>query len=98
MPHVSLYFVIITLLTVGYGDINPTNTISKCIVMFIIVFTIFFIPKQTNELLRLMSLQSRYRRLQYKHTEVRHICVTGYVGLQALKNFCQELFHVDHGG
>jgi len=36
-------------------------------------------------------------RTTYKSVEVRHILVSGYVGLQALKNFCEELFHQDHG-
>jgi hypothetical protein len=44
-----------------------------------------------------MNMQSKYRRTTYKSVEIRHIVVTGYVGLQALKNFCEELFHPDHG-
>jgi len=54
--HTSLYFVIVTLLTVGYGDENPETEFGKFIVIFIIVFTIVLIPKQTNELLTLMNL------------------------------------------
>lgn len=54
--HVAVYFVVVTLLTVGYGDIIPETTWGKLIVLFIVVFTIVLIPKQTNELLRLMSL------------------------------------------
>jgi len=44
-----------------------------------------------------MSIRSRYRRIEYKSIDVRHIVVTGSVGLQALTDFCDELFHVDHG-
>lgn len=95
--HDSLYFVIVTLLTVGYGDDYPKTELGKIIVLFIIIFTIVLIPKQTNELLRLMSIRSRYRRNDYKSTDVRHILVTGSIDLQALKNFCDELFHQDHG-
>lgn len=87
-----------TLLTVGYGDIVPGSLLSQIIVMFIIIFTLFFIPKQTNELIRLMNMQSKYKRYEYVSTEVHHICVTGYVGFQALQSFCQELYHADHGG
>lgn len=28
---------------------------------------------------------------------IRHILVTGSLSLQSLKNFCDELFHQDHG-
>eukprot|EP00347_Sterkiella_histriomuscorum_P022282 403331035 len=95
--HDSLYFVVVTLFTVGYGDYYPSTIFGRIIVMFIIIFTIILIPQQTNELLRLMNLQSRYRRTAYKSVEVKHILVTGSLGLQALKNFCDELFHEDHG-
>ena len=43
-------------------------------------------------------MQSIYARALYKtNTEVPHIIICGYVGLSALKNFCSELFHTDHG-
>lgn len=88
---------IVTLSTVGYGDISPKSIPGKFFVLFIVVITIVIIPKQTSELLRLMNMQSKYRRTTYKSVEVRHIVLTGYVGIQALKNFCDELFHEDHG-
>jgi len=53
--HDALYFGVVTLLTVGYGDITPQTEFGKFIVIFIVIFTIVLIPKQTNELLRLMS-------------------------------------------
>jgi hypothetical protein len=79
--HDALYFVVVTLFTVGYGDFQPETNFGRTIVLFIIIFTIILIPQQTNELLRLMNLQSRYRRTSYKSVEVKHILVTGSVGL-----------------
>jgi hypothetical protein len=43
--HVAVYFVVVTLLTVGYGDIIPSNNWCKLIVLFIVVFTIVLIPR-----------------------------------------------------
>ena len=43
--HDSLYFVIVTLLTVGYGDEYPKTAFGKVLVLFIIIFTIVWIPK-----------------------------------------------------
>jgi len=43
--HDSSYFVVVTLLTVGYGDINPMSYLGKLVVLFIIVFTIVLIPR-----------------------------------------------------
>jgi hypothetical protein len=95
--HDSVYFVIVSLATVGYGDEIPNTEFGRIIVLFIIIFTIVLIPAQTNELLRLIQIRSRYRRIEYKSVDVRHIVVTGSVDLEALSNFCTELFHADHG-
>jgi hypothetical protein len=95
--HDSVYFVIVSLATVGYGDEIPSTEFGRIIVLFIIFFTIVLIPAQTNELLRLMSIRSRFRRIEYKSADVRHIVIAGSIDVQALSIFCTELFHEDHG-
>lgn len=95
--HDSVYFVVVTLATVGFGDEVPHSEFGRVIVLFIILFTIVLIPAQTNELLRLMQIRSRYRRIEYKTVDVRHLVVTGTIDLESLTNFCTELFHQDHG-
>ena len=90
---------VISIATVGYGDISATTDAGKIFTMSLIIFTIvIFIPQQTNELLRLMGLKSFYARKIYKsNPEIPHIVITGYVVVQAIRNFCEELFHSDHG-
>ena len=85
--------------TVGYGDYCPHTDLGKIFVMLLIIYTIvIFIPQQNNELMMLMGLKSFYARKLYKsNPEIPHIVITGYVVVQALRNFCQELFHQDHG-
>ena len=76
--HEAFYFVVITLITVGYGDINPTSPAGKILVITILVLTFIVIPQQSSELLRLMGLQSAFRRKIYKNEEDgNHIFVTG---------------------
>lgn len=95
---VYFYFIVVTLSTVGYGDIYPETDVGQMFITGIIIFIIIMIPKQTNELLRLLAMQSVYVRALYKKDpEIRHIVLTGEVKLPALKNFCDELFHEDHG-
>jgi len=68
--HDALYFVIVTLITLGYGDINPSNEFGQLITLMMIIITIIVVPQQTTELLRLISMQSEFRREEYKGTEV----------------------------
>lgn len=44
-------------------------------------------------------MQSKYARNKYRsNPEIPHILVCGHVELSALRFFCKELFHPDHGG
>ncbi|MCQ2815709.1 MAG: ion channel, partial [archaeon] len=96
--HDFLYFTIITLSTVGYGDIVPLNEIGRIVIILLILFTSYLVPKYTNELLVILENSSVYSRGIYKHNpEIPHLVICGDVSLDALKNFCNELFHVDHG-
>lgn len=93
-----VYFTVVTLATVGYGDVTPKSEEGRVCVIILIIIVLVVIPKQTNELIRLMGLQSVYARDFYKwNPEVPHIIICGYVSVPALKNFCNELFHPDHG-
>lgn len=41
----SLYFVVVTLITVGYGDINPISLDGKIITVGIVTITLVLIPQ-----------------------------------------------------
>ena len=72
--HQAVYFVIVTLATVGYGEIFPDTELGKIFVICVMIVTIVIIPRQTSELLRLLGLQSVYARAIYKaNSEIPHI-------------------------
>jgi hypothetical protein len=96
--HDLLYFIVVTISTVGYGDIYPLTEAGRFVIILLIIIAIYLIPKQTNDLIKLINLSSVYSRASYKsNLEVPHIVISGQVRENALKNFCYELFHPDHG-
>lgn len=92
-----VYFVVVTLATginykknniylVGFGDVVPHSELGRLSVIILIIIVIIVIPKQTNELIRLMGMQSKYARDVYKsNLEVPHIIICGHVTVEALK-------------
>lgn len=93
--HETFYYVVVTITTIGYGDIYPKTDYGKIFTMSLIIYAIVIkIPQQTNDLLRLMGLKSFYARKIYKsNAEIPHIVITGQVMIQAMRNFSQELYH-----
>ena len=51
-----IYFVVITLTTIGYGDVNPDSKLGQVTVVFLIICALVIIQKQTNELIRILDL------------------------------------------
>lgn len=46
--------------TVGYGDISPPDTQSRMIVVLLVGFFFFMIPREINKLNQLLDLSSKY--------------------------------------
>ena len=96
--HEFLYFTVITISTVGYGDIYPISEGGRALIICLIILAAYYIPKKTGEILSILDDTSVYSRENYKsHSEIPHLIVCGSVSVEALVSFCEELFHVDHG-
>ena len=95
--HDYWYFILVSISTVGYGDISPESTFAKLYISGLVLLFLYYIPKSTNKLIRLMSLKSVYATDRYKPIpQCKHVVVTGdLASLDA--DFFTELFHADHG-
>ena len=96
--HHYIYFIIVSLTTVGYGDIMPISVLSKFTMVFFVIFISVVIPSQTDELISLSNAQTIYERKEYmSNPDIPFVVLLGHIELDILKSFCEEYFHSDHG-
>lgn len=96
--HTWIYYMWVTMATVGYGEITPKTTCGRIAAMMMIGFGIISVPKMTNELIEMMKLQSVYARASYvpKSASSTHVIICGDISSTSLRDFFGELFHEDH--
>lgn len=92
-----MYYTVVTICTVGYGDLSPISPLGRLACMCIILFAIVYLPQQTNELIEKMNIFSVYSRRNYTPIgQAKHIVICGDLRTTFLSEFFQELFHEDH--
>lgn len=92
----ALYFVVVTVATVGYGDISPTTQVSKAVMMAFIVISFILIPVQVNALTELLAANSQYRQPFNQSSGESHVIICGYIAdWRKLEKFLKEFFHPD---
>ena len=91
----AFYFMVITTVTVGYGDILPATDEARIIISFFIILMIVIVSKQTSELNELMKYNFKYK-LPYKGKNNDHVILIGNITPNSLFKFCKEFFHPDH--
>lgn len=99
MYHDMLYFMFVTLSTVGFGDICPQTDIGKALFVAAWLIMIIVLQKQVSEYSKVSSLTSEYSQRNYPKTnsEVKHILLLGDGQPDAIDYFLKECFHADHG-
>lgn len=92
----SLYFIVTTVTTVGYGDISAKSSFARVVIAIFILIIIVIITAQTSELNQLMKFSSVYR-LPYKGDKKKHIILAGNnITSMGVLKFLAEFFHPDH--
>ena len=92
----AFYFIIVTVSTVGFGDISPTTQASRAVVVMFIMTSVVLIPIQVNQLSVLLAASSAYRQPFNRLSGESHIIICGYIGdWRKLEKFFKEFFHPD---
>lgn len=95
--HTWMYYTVVTICTVGYGDISPQSGLGKLFCVMVILFAVVYLPQQTNELIDKMNIFSVYARRKYVPIgQAKHVVICGDLRTTFLEEFFGELFHEDH--
>eukprot|EP00741_Cyanophora_paradoxa_P003660 tig00000093_g3557.t1 len=91
--HDSLYYLFVTMSTVGYGDITPMTSLGRAVAIAILVVAFTAVPMQLNKLLALMQMQTAWSRPAALKRNQPHIIVCGQLNFNAVADFLTEFFH-----
>ncbi|GJP58341.1 hypothetical protein CLOP_g23265 [Closterium sp. NIES-67] len=93
----SLYFVVVTISTVGYGDILATNAAGRAVVICIIVAALIILPVQLSNISNLLAHRPYGGRFSAASaTGMRFVVLTGQLSLLSIQQFLAELYHPLH--
>lgn len=92
----SFYYIIVTVATIGYGDVKVTNPIARAVTIIFIGISVVLIPMRLSELQNILSLSNPYSRPFVRQANESHIIITGFTSdKRKLENFLSEFFHPD---
>ena len=96
--HHYFYFIVVSLTTVGYGEIIPESILGKAMIVFLVIVILVVVPDQTSELINLSNAQTIYERKRYLSSpDISFVVLIGDIELEALKGFCTEYFNRKQG-
>jgi len=92
----AFYYMVITMATVGYGDIYPDTSWMRLVIGLFVILSIITISKQTSELNDLIKLNSEYQVAYKESNQIKHVILSGFFNKSSLVKFLNEFYHADH--
>lgn len=97
-----VYFVMVTVSTVGYGDYSPVTVLGRLFIIVFIVAGVAFFSIETGNIMNIMALTSSGKGKYHPKKKGReHVVVTGGAisqpGGAVISSFLKELCHENHG-
>ncbi|CAK4114083.1 unnamed protein product [Aphanomyces euteiches] len=93
-----VYFVVVSISTLGYGDISPRSRLGRLATSIMMLMTFVLVPIQVNHLVATISTHSGYTSSYKEHRTHTHGIITagGEITPGTLANFLRQFFHPDN--
>ncbi|CAH8487309.1 unnamed protein product [Heterobilharzia americana] len=92
-----LYMILVTLATVGYGDVVCTSYLGRIFIIFVIIGALISVTTHMSELSELFQQNNQYQRTIYSEVNPKHIVVCGSVNYKTISVFFNEYVNADKG-
>ena len=91
----AVYFVVVTVGTLGYGDVFPTTEMSRAMVLLLMMGSFVIIPMQVQDLTDALAKVSIYRQPHKRvNDDDQHVIVCGNVNNRLkVERFLSEFYH-----
>ncbi|BFI29276.1 protein MpBK1 [Marchantia polymorpha subsp. ruderalis] len=93
----AFYFMIVTISTVGYGDITPKSDWGRAVAILAILAALIILPAQVNNIMQLASRRPYGGYFAVKKVVgSRFIIVSGNLTFRTVQDFLSEFYHPNH--
>jgi len=90
-----VYFLIVTITTVGYGDISPDTEVGRIFVSLLIIVGIILVAYATPTISELLESYSQYSGSYTQVTDANHVVVSGHINAESIRYFLTDFLHPD---
>jgi len=95
--HTSFYYMIVSLTTVGYGDITPKTEAGRGVILIFLLWSVSLVPYFVSSLVSIFETMNRYDRTVYRpSSRHKHVVVIGEMSAEELRLFLAEWYHKDN--
>ncbi|CAH8610383.1 unnamed protein product [Schistosoma rodhaini] len=96
LPYtIALYYIIVTMSTVGYGDIVPQTYLGKAFISLFILFALATFASAIPEIVDMFFNVSKYSGIYQKLEGKSHIIVCGDITTNSVRTFLNDFLHED---
>eukprot|EP00102_Acyrthosiphon_pisum_P023646 XP_016660856.1 PREDICTED: calcium-activated potassium channel slowpoke isoform X32 [Acyrthosiphon pisum] len=89
-----VYFLIVTMSTVGYGDVFCQTILGRTFLVFFLLVGLAVMASWIPEITELAGNRKRYGG-EYKRERRRHIVVCGHITYESVSHFLKDFLHED---